>query len=239
MSKGITMRQASAQRQACRARCTAISRAGAQPRAVPGFVEAHIEQGLYCELVLPLGNHHLHQHQCALPVRGDQRSDHAGTTPMVQATRRSFLRSDWPCMWNNAHRARWRLGGAPSECCTCPQALSTWCPGAASSRWTCGSPATRSADALVATCCKPWRASASAAACAARTGFTLAAAAPQSHLSLAATLGAAPVAWPCTSTAQRAGHDATSCRKVMPQLCCFVRGQNAGISHSPLESTSW
>ncbi|MDO9361045.1 MAG: 2-oxo-4-hydroxy-4-carboxy-5-ureidoimidazoline decarboxylase [Polaromonas sp.] len=35
-----------------------------------------------------------------------------------------------------------------------------------------------------------------------------------------------------------AGHDAMKLQEVMPQAMLFVRGQNAGISHNPLESTT-
>ena len=35
-----------------------------------------------------------------------------------------------------------------------------------------------------------------------------------------------------------AGHDAMKLHEVMPQALLFVRGENAGISHNPLESTS-
>jgi N-carbamoyl-L-amino-acid hydrolase len=35
-----------------------------------------------------------------------------------------------------------------------------------------------------------------------------------------------------------AGHDAMKLHEVMPQAMLFVRGQNSGISHNPLESTS-
>jgi len=35
-----------------------------------------------------------------------------------------------------------------------------------------------------------------------------------------------------------AGHDAMKLHEVMPQAMLFVRGQNAGISHNPRESTS-
>ena len=34
-----------------------------------------------------------------------------------------------------------------------------------------------------------------------------------------------------------AGHDAMKLHEVMPQAMLFVRGENAGISHNPLEST--
>jgi N-carbamoyl-L-amino-acid hydrolase len=35
-----------------------------------------------------------------------------------------------------------------------------------------------------------------------------------------------------------AGHDAMKLHEIMPQAMLFVRGQNAGISHNPLESTT-
>jgi N-carbamoyl-L-amino-acid hydrolase len=35
-----------------------------------------------------------------------------------------------------------------------------------------------------------------------------------------------------------AGHDAMKLHEVLPQAMLFVRGQNAGISHNPLESTT-
>jgi N-carbamoyl-L-amino-acid hydrolase len=35
-----------------------------------------------------------------------------------------------------------------------------------------------------------------------------------------------------------AGHDAMKLSEVMPQAMLFVRGQNSGISHNPLESTT-
>ena len=35
-----------------------------------------------------------------------------------------------------------------------------------------------------------------------------------------------------------AGHDAMKLHKIMPQAMLFVRGENAGISHNPLESTT-
>jgi N-carbamoyl-L-amino-acid hydrolase len=35
-----------------------------------------------------------------------------------------------------------------------------------------------------------------------------------------------------------AGHDAMKLAEVMPQAMLFVRGQNSGISHNPLESTT-
>ena len=35
-----------------------------------------------------------------------------------------------------------------------------------------------------------------------------------------------------------AGHDAMKLHEVMPQAMLFVRGENSGISHNPLESST-
>ena len=35
-----------------------------------------------------------------------------------------------------------------------------------------------------------------------------------------------------------AGHDAMKLRDIMPQAMLFVRGENVGISHNPLETTT-
>jgi N-carbamoyl-L-amino-acid hydrolase len=35
-----------------------------------------------------------------------------------------------------------------------------------------------------------------------------------------------------------AGHDAMKLHEIMPQAMLFVRGQNSGISHNPLESST-
>ena len=35
-----------------------------------------------------------------------------------------------------------------------------------------------------------------------------------------------------------AGHDAMKLHDIMPQAMLFVRGENAGISHNPLESST-
>ena len=35
-----------------------------------------------------------------------------------------------------------------------------------------------------------------------------------------------------------AGHDAMMLHRIMPQAMLFVRGENGGISHNPLESTT-
>jgi N-carbamoyl-L-amino-acid hydrolase len=43
---------------------------------------------------------------------------------------------------------------------------------------------------------------------------------------------------PLHSMPSGAGHDAMKLHEVMPQAMLFVRGQNAGISHNPLESTT-
>jgi N-carbamoyl-L-amino-acid hydrolase len=47
-----------------------------------------------------------------------------------------------------------------------------------------------------------------------------------------------PLGLPIHRMPSGAGHDAMKLHEVMPQAMLFVRGQNAGISHNPLESTT-
>ena len=46
------------------------------------------------------------------------------------------------------------------------------------------------------------------------------------------------VALPVHRMPSGAGHDAMKMGDALPQAMLFVRGENAGISHNPLESTS-
>ena len=48
----------------------------------------------------------------------------------------------------------------------------------------------------------------------------------------------APLGVPLYRMPSGAGHDAMKLHKVMPQAMLFVRGENSGISHNPLESTT-
>ncbi len=43
---------------------------------------------------------------------------------------------------------------------------------------------------------------------------------------------------PCFNMPSGAGHDAMKLHEIMPQAMLFVRGENSGISHNPLESTT-
>ncbi|MFO1286245.1 MAG: M20/M25/M40 family metallo-hydrolase [Rubrivivax sp.] len=54
-----------------------------------------------------------------------------------------------------------------------------------------------------------------------------------------AALGRRCSTWACRlRMPSGAGHDAMKLHEVMPQAMLFVRGQNSGISHNPLESTA-
>jgi N-carbamoyl-L-amino-acid hydrolase len=48
----------------------------------------------------------------------------------------------------------------------------------------------------------------------------------------------AALALPLHRMPSGAGHDAMKLHEIMPQAMLFVRGQNAGISHNPLESST-
>jgi N-carbamoyl-L-amino-acid hydrolase len=96
-------------------------------------------------------------------------------------------------------------------------------------------------DALVPTCWTNWRAKSPQ-----RRGLrytleeSMRAAAAPSAPALAARWERAVDALgvPVFRMPSGAGHDAMKLHEVMPQAMLFVRGENSGISHNPLESTT-
>jgi N-carbamoyl-L-amino-acid hydrolase len=212
----------------------------ARPARYLGFVEVHIEQGpVLNELDLPLG--------IVTSINGGVRylcevigmASHAGTTPMDRRRDAAVAWPNWRCSSSSARRAT-ATRSAPSACSKCPTAPSTWCRAAASSRSTCARPTIRSATRWWPTCWPKLK-----EICERRgLRYTL------EETMRAAAAPSAP-AWqqrweravealglPLYRMPSGAGHDAMKLHEVMPQAMLFVRGQNSGISHNPLESTT-
>jgi N-carbamoyl-L-amino-acid hydrolase len=205
-----------------------------------GFVEVHIEQGpVLNEMDLPLG--------IVTSINGSVRylcevigmASHAGTTPMDRRRDAAVaVAPSWHCTWNSApHAGRDSVGTI--GILQVPNGSINVVPGAASSRWTCAPPPTRSAT-------RWWRRAAELAAICERRQLhhtleeTMRAAAAPSAPAWQAALGTGGRALgvPLHRMPSGAGHDAMKLHEVMPQAMLFVRGQNAGISHNPLESTT-
>ena len=121
---------------------------------------------------------------------------------------------------------------------TCPTARPTWCRGAASSRSTCARPPTRCAMPWSPTCWPSSARSARGAACATARGDDAGRRRPERSRRgrRAGNARSQALGVPVYRMPSGAGHDAMKLHEVMPQAMLFVRGQNAGISHNPLES---
>jgi N-carbamoyl-L-amino-acid hydrolase len=236
---GISMREAMKQA-GLPATLEAIATLRRDPSRYLGFVEVHIEQGpVLNELNLPLGivtsiNGSV---RCACEVIG--MASHAGTTPMDR-------RRDAAAAVAELILAAERRAGADGDSVATvgqllvPNGSTNVVPGRCQFTLDLRAPTDTQRDAMVADVL-----AAMAEICARRQlRYTVeetmrAAAAPsapawQQRWEKAVTsLGV-----PLHRMPSGAGHDAMKLHEVMPQAMLFVRGQNSGISHNPLESTT-
>jgi beta-ureidopropionase / N-carbamoyl-L-amino-acid hydrolase len=234
---GISMRQAMAHAGLNPADIDGLKR---DPADYLGFVEVHIEQGpVLNELDLPLG--------VVTSINGGVRYQaemigtacHAGTTPM---DRRSDAAAAVAELILAAERRAVQDGDSVATVgqLMVPNGSTNVVPGRCQFTLDLRAPNDAQRDAMVADVL------AALAAIAERrqARYTLeqtmrAAAAPsapawQQRWERAVTALGVPL----HRMPSGAGHDAMKLHEVMPQAMLFVRGQNAGISHNPLESTT-
>ena len=234
---GVSMREAM---QAAGLAIDAIPALKRDPRDYLGFIEIHIEQGpVLNELNLPLG--------VVTSINGSVRyqgeitgtASHAGTTPMDR-------RSDAVAAF--AELAVYLEKRAQSDADSVatigmlqvPNGSINVVPGRCQFSLDMRAPNDAQRDALVSdivgalqTIC-------------ARRGVTYqlaetvrASAAPSdAHLQQQWEQAVEATGLPVLKLPSGAGHDAMKLHEVMPQAMLFVRGENSGISHNPLESTT-
>jgi beta-ureidopropionase / N-carbamoyl-L-amino-acid hydrolase len=236
---GVTMRQAMLNA-GLPGTLDAIAALKRDPAQYLGFVEVHIEQGpVLNELNLPLG--------VVTSINGSVRltgevvgtASHAGTTPMDR-------RADAACavaelMLYVEQRAR-RDGDSVGTVgqLNVPSGSVNVVPGRCAFTLDLRAPTNAQRDALLADV------QAELHAIAQRRGvrFTL-------EETMRASAAPSDPAWqarweqavqaqglPVFRLPSGAGHDAMKLHDLMPQAMLFVRGQNGGISHNPLESTT-
>jgi N-carbamoyl-L-amino-acid hydrolase len=234
---GVTMREAMAHAGLDPAQIGAIRR---DPAHYLGFVEVHIEQGpVLTEMDLPLG--------VVTSINGSVRllaefigtASHAGTTPMDR--RRDAAAATAEAILYVERRA----SSVPEVVGTVgqlqvPNGSINVIPGRC--RFSLDLRATTDAarDALVDDVCGEL------AALCERRGVQL-----QLQETLRVSAAPSDPAWqrrweravqrlglPVHRLPSGAGHDAMKLHEVMPQAMLFVRGQNGGISHNPLESVT-
>ncbi len=205
-----------------------------------GFVEVHIEQGpVLNELDLPLGVVTSINGSIRYVCRVDGMASHAGTTPMnrrkdaatavaqmmLAVERVAYAAADWVATVGQLHVPSGSINVVPGACLFSIDLRA---------------PTDAQRDKLESDICQALRAIAADRGVNLRMDRTLAAsAAPsdavwQEHWERAVQSLGLPI-YHMTSGA---GHDAMKLHTVMPQAMLFVRGENAGISHNPLESTT-
>jgi beta-ureidopropionase / N-carbamoyl-L-amino-acid hydrolase len=234
---GITMRQAM---EHAGLRVDDIAKIERDPTRYLGFVEVHIEQGpVLNEVNIPLG--------VVTSINGSVRylcevigtASHAGTTPMDR-------RRDAACavaelaLYMEQRAARDGDSVATIGQLQVPGGSINVVPGRCHFSLDLRAPTDAQRDALVSDVLEQLKTICERRGVRHSTELTMSvAAAPsapqwQAYWERAVTdLGV-----PLFRLPSGAGHDAMKLHEIMPQAMLFVRGENAGISHNPLESTT-
>ena len=236
---GITMREAM-QNAKLPATLESIGALKRDPSRYLGFVEVHIEQGpVLNEMNIPLG--------IVTSINGGVRylcevigmASHAGTTPMDRRRDAAVAVAEL-ALYVEKRAARDGTSVGTIGILNVPGGSTNVVPGRCQFTLDLRAPVDPQRDAMVADVL------AELAAICERRGVrhtveeTMRAAAAPSHPDwqkrwedAVSALGV-----PLFRMPSGAGHDAMKLHEVMPQAMLFVRGQNSGISHNPLESTT-
>ena len=236
---GISMREAM-QHAGLPATLAAIKALQRRPSDYLGFVEVHIEQGpVLNELDIPLG--------IVTSINGGVRytcevigmASHAGTTPMDRRRDAAVAVAEL-ALYVERRAARDGNSVGTIGILNVPGGSTNVVPGRCQFTLDLRAPTDTQRDAMVTDVLAELRAICERRGVSHTTEQTMrAAAAPsapawqQRWERAVDSLGVPLYAMP-----SGAGHDAMKLHEVMPQAMLFVRGQNAGISHNPLESTT-
>ncbi len=236
-ANGITMRQAMADAGLDPAGIAALKRDAAR---YLGFVEVHIEQGpVLCQAHQPLGV--VSAINGSVRWRGEVRgtASHAGTTPMGQRADAAMVVAEWMV----ALEARAQADGdsvATVGMLEVPSGSINVVPGRCTFSLDIRAPRDAQRDALAHDALALLHAIAARRGAQATLEEVLRASAAPSHPAwqqrwrdAVQAAGLVPHELP-----SGAGHDAMMLHHLMPQAMLFVRGENLGISHNPLESTT-
>ena len=234
---GISMRQAMQHAGLC---VNDIAKIQRDPARYLGFVEVHIEQGpVLNELNLPLG--------VVTSINGSVRylgevtgqASHAGTTPMAR-------RRDAACavaelaLYLEARAGQDADSVATMGQLSVPNGSINVVPGACRFSLDIRAPHDAQRNAVEADVLQQLQAICTRRGVSFSLEETMRASAAPSDAGLQARWTAAVQATglPVFNMPSGAGHDAMKLHDVMPQAMLFVRGENSGISHNPLESTT-
>jgi len=236
---GITMRDAM-RNAGLPATVEAIAALRRDPARYLGFVEVHIEQGPVLNgLNLPLG--------IVTSINGGVRfgcetigmASHAGTTPMNQRRDAAAAVAEL-ALFVERRAARDGDSVGTIGILNVPGGSTNVIPGRCQFTLDLRAPNDPQRDALVADVLGELRAICERRSVRFTTEQTMRAAAAPSDAAWQRRWERAvePLGIPLHRMPSGAGHDAMKLHEVMPQAMLFVRGENAGISHNPLESTT-
>ncbi len=234
---GISMREAMQHAGLCIDDIPKIQR---DPAQYLGFVEVHIEQGpVLNELNLPLGVVSSINGSVRYLCRIQGVASHAGTTPMNRRRDAACAAAEL-ALYMEQRAAQDGDSVATIGQLQVPNGSINVVPGACHFSLDLRAPTDAQRNAMVGDVL------AQLAAICERRGLqytleeTMRAAAAPSDAAWQArwTRAVQALGVPLFTLPSGAGHDAMKLHEVMPQAMLFVRGENAGISHNPLESTT-
>ena len=236
---GVSMREAM-QHAGLPATLDAIGALKRNPHAYLGFVEVHIEQGpVLNEIDLPLG--------VVTSINGGVRyqceavgmASHAGTTPMDRRSDAAVAVAEL-ALFIEQRATRDGDSVGTIGMLQVPGGSINVVPGRCLFSMDLRAPNDEQRDALTDDVMAALAAIMKKRGIHATTELTMrAAAAPSAPQWQARWENAvAALGVPVYRMTSGAGHDAMKLHEIMPQAMLFVRGQNSGISHNPLESTT-
>ncbi len=234
---GITMREAM---QHAGLRVEDIAAIRRDPAQYLGFIEVHIEQGpVLNELGLPLG--------VVSSINGSMRfigefigqASHAGTTPMDRRRDAACAAAEL-ALYLEQRAAQDGDSVATIGMLSVPNGSINVVPGRCGFSLDLRAPNDAQRDALAADVLKRLQQIATRRGVRYTLEETMRASAAPSAPAWQQRWEAAveSLGLPVFRMPSGAGHDAMKLHEVMPQAMLFVRGENAGISHNPLESTN-
>jgi N-carbamoyl-L-amino-acid hydrolase len=236
-AQGIAMREAMAHVGLDPKHIAAVER---DPARYLGFVEVHIEQGpVLNELDMPLG--------VVTSINGSERylcdihgmASHAGTTPMDRRRDAAVAMAEL-ALYMEKRAARDGDSVATIGQLQVPNGSINVVPGRCQFSLDMRAPLDTQRDALVADVLAELDAICQRRGVRHQTEKAMSVAAAPSHPAWQKRWENAVTALglPVQRLPSGAGHDAMKLHEVMPQAMLFVRGENSGISHNPLESVS-
>ena len=234
---GVTMRQAM---QNAGLAIDDIATLRRNPSDYLGFIEVHIEQGpVLNELNLPLGV--VTSINASVRYVGETigQASHAGTTPMNRRRDAACAAAEL-ALYAEQRAAKDGDSVATMGMLAVPSGSINVVPGRCSFSLDLRAPSNAQRDAMAQDIVAEAHAIAERRGVMLKLDETMRAAAAPSDAAWQQRWEAAvqSLGLPVFRLPSGAGHDAMKLHEVMPQAMLFVRGENAGISHNPLEQTS-